>query len=222
MILAFVGIVGIGVAIWTVRIIKRQTEATEDAAKAAADSVEAIHRQAGIMEHQFAISHRPWVTVSGEMQTNGPLVFDDSGAHISISYFVKNGGIAPAIGTVTMMSALVVGPMPQTPEAARQVIGCEKSPANQISNTFGIPILPNDTYEVKRFLLETQQRQAIAAVEPQEVWFTICIRYKDELGNAHGTGLLWRFDSSDGKRAILPKGSVQGTFTRIGFGNESY
>lgn len=221
-ILTLVGVGGVFIAIGTLSKIKVQAIETARSAKAAADSVEAINRQAGIMERQFSISHRPWVTVSGGIKTNGPLVFDNSGAHVSISYLVRNGGIAPAIGTLTMMSALFVGPMPRTPDEARRAIGCGNNSAGLSGNSIGVLILPNDAYEVSNFPLHTQQGQPVNYTEPQEVWFTICIRYTDELGNPHGTGLLWRFDSSGGERSILPKGAVQGQFTQIGFGNESF
>lgn len=50
--LAIVGIIGIVVAIATLIIVRRQTKATEKAAKASAESVAAINRQIEVMERQ--------------------------------------------------------------------------------------------------------------------------------------------------------------------------
>jgi len=205
------GIFGIVVAICTLLVIRRQTKATEVAATAAQNEIASLDRQ-------FSISHRPWVSVSGEIK-NSPLVFSDRGAHVTVSFTIKNAGSAPALGVGTMNGGLIVGPMPRTPEQARTAIGLRLIPPN-VSDIAGILILPNDSYEIKALQLTTPKEQITK--EPQEVWFTLCIWYKDEMGSPHGTGLLWRFDSDRGESLIRPVEAVLGSFTRIGIGNESY
>jgi hypothetical protein len=75
--------------------------------------------------------------------------------------------------------------------------------------------------ETKNYTLKTQ-----GAIPPNtgrwNIWFPLCIRYKDEIGNFHGTGLLWQFVSSKGEPAVPPLGSTTGSFKQIGVGNESY
>lgn len=181
----------------------------------------AMQGQIDLAERQFLLTHRPWVSVTGTIE-NGYLAIDERGlASISISYSVKNGGAAAAIATVVLHSELRVEPMPKTPEKARAEIGCGKNGFRASSGTMGILVLPGDSFEIKDFIL--QCRINPGSDGPQEVWFTQCISYTDELGGVHGTGLLWRFDP-DGNRTIQVRKPtiVQGRFTRIGFGNESY
>jgi hypothetical protein len=187
--------------------------------------------QLGESQKEFTSSHRPWVNVSGSVQIAGPLVFENTGAHVSVSYVLKNGGTAPALGTIQINKGLIVGPMPRTPEEIRQTIDCSKPtilPPSGLPGTIanasniGLLILPGDADEIKDYTLATQRNQPVPSTGLQEVWFPLCIRYKDERGDFHGTGLLWRFISSDGKREVVPMGSIQGTFERIGVGNESY
>jgi hypothetical protein len=219
--LVFAGFAGIWYARKTLKTIKEQTAVTRKTADAAKESAEAATTQIDVMKSQFSISHRPWVNISGAIKTDSPLVFDDTGAYISISDTLKNGGTAPALGTTQMNQGLIIGPMPRTPEETRQKIDCSKGGFSIISNVAGVLILPGDTVEFKNLKLNSQPRQAIPNVGPQEIWFTLCIQYKDESGDFHGTGLLWRFDPAD-EKPILPRGSVHGVFTQIGIGNESY
>ncbi len=152
------------------------------------------------------------------------------GAHISISYTLKNGGTAPAIGTFTIGSGLIVGPMPRTPEETRRIIDCGKvtrtprpggmpPTIDKFSGDVGVLILPGDTQEIKS-TLHTPKGQT-KVTRPQEVWFPLCIRYKDDLGDYHGTGVLWKF-VADGGNEIQGVESVEGSFKQIGIGNEAY
>lgn len=181
---------------------------------------------------EFAASHRPWVTVSGPVQANGPLIIDDTGVHISISYTIKNGGTAPAIGMFTIGPGLVVGQMPSTPQATRQMIDCEiptVTPAvgmpgtiDKASNVVGLLVLPGDVYEIKGYTLRAPRGQAVFGIRAQSVLFPLCIRYKDDLGSFHGTGVMWRFVASGDQREIVPRGSIEGRFEQLGIGNISY
>lgn len=216
--LVIIGGFGVCFALRTLKAIERQTKATEIAANAARDSANVADRTLKETQKQFSISHRPWVTVSGEIET-GLLIFDDASAKVTVSFVLKNGGTSPALETTNVNQGLIFGSPPKTPEDTRKVISCGREEAF-LPAGFGILILPNDTHTVKQLLLQTRQGQV--ASSSQEVWFTICVRYKDEHGNSHGTGLLWRFVSDEGKRMIEPRGAVKGTFERIGVGNESY
>lgn len=181
----------------------------------------AMRDQINLAEKQFLLTNRPWVTVTGAIQ-NGDLFVDDRGlVSISISYSVKNGGAAPAIGTMVLNSELIIGPLPRSPLEARQTINCSKNPDFILSSMVGVLVIPGDSFETKDYLVQTRILQDFT--QPQEVWFTQCIRYTDELGELHGTGLLWRFES-DGERAfrIRKSSMLRGQFVRIGIGNESY
>src|ERR1039457_1859544 len=90
-----------------------------------------MQKQLDQSDMQFSMSHRPWVTVlPGSVQTNDPLIFDTTGAHVSVSYTLKNGGTAPAIGTFTMSPGLVLLDSKTTRDMDyfRQMIGCDPPP----------------------------------------------------------------------------------------------
>src|ERR1035438_9903001 len=92
--------------------------------------------QLGHSDEQFFASHRPWINVSAPIKTDGPLVFDNSGAHVKIVFGLRNGGSAPAIGVNTIGGDLHVGPMPRTPELIRQLV-CGAFTPSFLSNSGG-------------------------------------------------------------------------------------
>jgi hypothetical protein len=217
--LAIVGIFQAVLLCKTLKFVGRQTHEMKRQRSVMHLQWKALKDQVEMAKNQFSISHRPWVTVSGEIET-GLLIFEGTGAKVTVSFALKNGGTAPALETTNMNQGLIFGPLPRTPEETRKVISCDRGDAFLPAGV-GTLILPNETYKV-HLPLEIPQGQIVANARSQEVWFTICIRYKDEHGNNHGTGLLWRFVSDDGKRTIEPRGAVRGNFERIGIGNESY
>lgn len=187
-------------------------------------------RQVEDGEKQFSVSHRPWVNISDPIQVAGPLVFDGTGIHVPISYILKNGGATPAIGVFTIISDLRVGPIPKTPQEARQIMDCgkiintpskeEPGTVDKLSNDYGVLLFPNGIDKIK-YTLKTPERQFISD-NIREVWFSICIRYKDENGDFHGTSMIWKFVPIDKKQTILEMGSYQGTFEQITVGYEAY
>jgi hypothetical protein len=177
------------------------------------------------IRNEFRSSHRPWVNVD-QLQLNGPLVFDADGVHVSVSFALKNGGAAPASGTLIFGSKLLVREtMPVIAEDIRRVIDCEPTAANGFSATSdvaGYLMLPGETRELEDFTVHTPTGQLFPAFSAQEVWLPLCIRYKDDMGQAHATGLLWSFVSADGHEKIRPTGSVNGKFIQVAIGNVSY
>jgi hypothetical protein len=78
-------------------------------------------RQATIMETQAKISQRqleetkiarrPWVTLDGDIGITQPLTFDDTGAHVSVTGIIKNGGGSIAKNVKLVNSALIAQPV---------------------------------------------------------------------------------------------------------------
>jgi hypothetical protein len=173
------------------------------------------------IRNEFRSSHRPWVDVV-KMQPNGPLVFDADGAHVSVSFVLKNGGAAPASGVLIFGSKLMIREtMPVMAEDIRRVIDCEPTAANGLaaaSDMAGFLLLPGEPREVLEDTVDTPTRQLFPAFSAQEVWLPLCIRYKDDMGHAHATGLLWSFISADGHEKIRPSGSVSGKFIQAPIG----
>lgn len=174
------------------------------------------------MKTEFSVSHRPWVSVeSGQIRSNGMVRFDRQGGHISLSYTLKNGGTAPAIGT-WVQTRLISRRMPTTKDDARIIINCGpdgNQPTDTVnSNVFGTLMLPNDT---------RQNGDGATLVDKPssdtEILLPVCIRYKDENGGLHATGLIWLFRSFYKSRdGIIPGSTLQGQFVQLGIGNFSY
>ncbi|HLV95735.1 MAG TPA: hypothetical protein VKS44_11130 [Candidatus Acidoferrales bacterium] len=192
--------------------IKRQRSYMRLQWKAMRDQIESADKQ-------FLMSHRPWVTVFGKIE-NQDLVFNEREASIAISLVLKNGGTAPALNTVIVNQGLIFGPMPSTPAETRLAIDCgQRQSLFPINNETGALLLPNDTQPTDTTL---RTQTPINDRQPQEVWFSLCIRYTDEKGIAHGTGLLWKFIHVNGSHEIQPYGTVRGRFMQIHVGNEAY
>ena len=83
--LVVVAIVGIWVAIGTLKVIARQTKAAEDAAETALLNTKA-----------FIHSQRPWISIGISLESE--LLYDEQGAHITIGIAVQNVGQVPAMG----------------------------------------------------------------------------------------------------------------------------
>ncbi len=96
--LVIVGLLGIGTAIWTVRVIARQTKAAEDAAEAALLNTKA-----------FIHSQRPWISLKTAL--DGSLSYDEDGAHITLKIEVENVGQMPAMG-VFILPAIYIDSVP--------------------------------------------------------------------------------------------------------------
>jgi hypothetical protein len=180
----------------------------------------------GQLDHtdkQFSMYHRPWVNIAIPVKVDGPLVFSESGAQIPITYSITNGGTAPALGTTLIFThALVVGTMPG-PAEARQAINCGKpSPIADLSNETGVLILPGQNGGEIHRLLKTLDAAHFTKTVPTDVWAPVCILYKDESGDYHGTGFLLVFYSHTGQSQILPIGSVEGQLSVSGWGHIEY
>jgi hypothetical protein len=184
----------------------------------------------GQLDHsdaQFSVSHRPWVNMAVPIKIDGPLVFSESGAQIPMTYILKNGGTAPALGVNVFTVGLAVGTLPHTPEDARRVIDCEE-PASipfsiaEFSNKIGTLILPGDSSTTQHFLLKTQPVNFTKTAVATDIWAPVCIRYKDEAGNHHATGFLLVFISRAEQSQIVPIGSVEGELRVNGWGYVTY
>jgi hypothetical protein len=62
----------------------------------AGEQANATQRQSSTSSEELELSQRPWITFSADV--SGPLTFDDMGAHLGITYTIKNIGRTPTIG----------------------------------------------------------------------------------------------------------------------------
>ena len=103
-----------------------------------------MQEQIKVTGDHFLMLHRPWVNIWGGIKNRG-LSFLGNRGHAAISFVIKNGGTAPALGVITINSGLKFEPLP-TPQTAKQVIDCNKNGFSP--GAFGILLLPNETNEI--------------------------------------------------------------------------
>ncbi len=173
---------------------------------------------------EFRASHRPWVSIS-EVHTVTPLTFSSKGATVAVIISLKNSGASPAIGVFDADSSeLIIGHVPSTANEAIQIIGCGKmpkdSPIEKASDYVGHFIVSGATFKETAETWSTKKSFSINM--PVEVWFPTCVRYKDEMGDSHATGAIWRYITPDGKTIFNPKGTIKGKFIIFPTGNTAY
>jgi hypothetical protein len=108
--LALVGFVGIGVGIRTLRILKRQTKAAEDATKAALQNTQALINA----ERAWIMVELEWPDSSGPTQT----VSNSGEAITSVPFLLRcfNEGKTPCWVTRKRVCAQIVDSIPEKPE----------------------------------------------------------------------------------------------------------
>ena len=179
-------------------------------------------------ENQFAMSQRPWVDIAGDVKTETPLTFYEKGAKIKLSYFLKNAGNSPALGTM-IFTGLHVEPIPSTVDGVRDKGGCVNpafvSPSQPATKTGGsgegILILPGDSKESRGIEINTAN-QAISTSNPYPVWASFCIRYWDARGGFHETGFIEQFATDTGVSQFTAQSPVKGSFRVLGWGTVSF
>lgn len=176
------------------------------------------------VQKQFAVSHRPWTTVS--IHTSAPLVFQDGQGKLSVEFTIRNGGSAVSVGTSLFEKGLKIIPdeTPIDKEDFRSWTACDQTSSvteTQITDVSGFLILPGDsTAPAPKDLVGPMPLNKPTLVS---VWVPFCLRYKDDLGGYHGAGLLWEFVADNGTTGGTPKiaanGSTKGRLIPVPFGN---
>jgi hypothetical protein len=219
--LFFGGIGGIIVAICTLKIIERQTNATEDAAKAAKASAEVADWTLKETQKQFFISHRPWCAFAELPKTESALKFDDEGGKLEICYKVRNGGTSPAIA-VTTVQELVIS-LSEAPNLKDLKERLEQLAPPDFLNTVtglgGVLLLPGDIMEVPPSYVGVL-KTALHSVQGKRIalFLLLCAAYRDESKAIHKTGSVYRFITSNGVRCFQPEGVIRGRFERFAVG----
>ncbi len=178
---------------------------------------------------EFRASHRPWLNVSSEITTKGSLVIDSHDVRIPVSYTLKNGGTTPAIGVLIFGGHLVLrDPGPMLDLEPKHLVDCDKrneisaSFTNAADNAVGFLILPGDTKTIDEMVRLDKSQDITSIDSSKEVLFPLCVRYRDDIGESHGTGVVWEFSSDDGATVIPGVGTYVGSFKQIGMGSVSY
>jgi phage protein U len=87
------------------------------------------------------------------------------------------------------------------------------------NNNFGIPVIPGDLtqWPTKEIHVQKEQFQMTGSGSVS-VWLNGYFFYRDEFGIKHASSFLFSFVTADGKREILPLGTVNGRFEPFGKG----
>jgi hypothetical protein len=105
---------------------KQSADAATSAAKTAASQLE--------------LAERPWVTADFEIA--GPLVFDQSGAHIAVSIKLRNVGTTPAIHVVPQIGLFPIQTIENIPNLQKR-LGCGTGFPPTVGIGVGTTIFPN-------------------------------------------------------------------------------
>jgi hypothetical protein len=211
--LLIAGIVGICVAIKTLKKLSVQTHAARIAANAAKHAAVAAEKEIEVASQQFVISNRPWVAVIGPIKVVEPLTFNATGAEGKILYSIKNAGNRPAIG-VNTVNGIILGLPSALLQNAQNVPICDEGFTKAITMN-GSFILPGEVQEMSEVKVINKSPFQTTANNLVSVWLQICIAYRDEFDNPHWTGLAWQYVTDTGENAFTPSGIVNGCFKPI-------
>jgi hypothetical protein len=185
----------------------------------------AMRTQLDLMDKEFTMSHRPWVTMAGLAAVVKPLTFDSEDAHVDITLPLKNGGSSPALNVHTNLSLIISGNNTMFSDA-NYVIDheCSASYVEQmLKMKLGTPLLlPGDTINTlegnhplmyrNSFRLDPTDRRI-------EAWVVFSISYEDDLGRPHCSSIAQAYRADDERGFYFePNGSVQGHLTPTGLG----
>lgn len=136
---AWIELAALGAAIWigilnlgVLNQIKQQTPKISLSADAAT-------KAANTSERELEVSERPWVTT--DFKLLGPLVFDKSGVHTTVSISIKNVGRSPAIHVYPILGILSLETAPLGIKDGQRGLGCGQVLAPNID--VGTTIFPN-------------------------------------------------------------------------------
>jgi hypothetical protein len=166
---------------WTAA--NRSAKASEDSAKSSADSAKAAIQQ-------FEVSERPWVFITNS-QLVSPLVFDESGAHVTLRFYLKNSGHSPALN-VQVRPELFVWTNGNSPTAEREKVCNPQGPPPETPGTVLFPdtVTPQDiTVMVSREDMEksAKQKEGIILTVP-----IVCIAYRPAFKDArYSTAIVY-------------------------------
>lgn len=178
---------------------------------------------------EMVADRRPFVGIDADDITyNTKLAFDDNGASINFDVSLRNTGKSAAINATILVSnwppsAINISPFDSvSAEYLTRTVDCNKNAALKAPQ-FGASILPGGRHQWN-FNLHTNRSSFAPRNNQVSAWLPICIVYRDDEGNVHGTGLLLLFTSKEGidHFTVHGNGELSGNFITIGAGESVF
>jgi hypothetical protein len=187
-------------------------------------------RQLGITQRSVEIAteemhraHRPWVFVPNDgITTTQPLTFDarQIRASSSVLYVFRNTGNSPAINTMTEGYVIV-----DNERALLQKIQekgpCDRKLIEMVTQVVGFFVAPGDSVRQKK-AGEVHTLSAFPHDGPVGAVLQLCVGYRDEFNQPHGTGVSWNYITDAGIDSFEPVGAVPGRWEYYGVGTQVY
>lgn len=229
-------------AFLTLGFVAWQAWETKRAVRGAAESVEAINRQAAIMERQASemeqqrgvmqgqletmkgqleLEHRPWVGIENPIVMGSALAFVTDGAHVQTRFQVANKGTAPATNVAAQAQLVIKAHAAVDLNPLDRLVNnvffvCATTFPMMLHNShFGIFLLPGSQND-----LAMTEWRADASDIPQsglvEVFLVGSIGYSDEFGKPHGTSFVYQYVRQDRRTTFPPGAQIHGGFEIFG------
>jgi hypothetical protein len=173
-------------------------------------------------ENQFTISHRPWVGIADVAKVIEPLTFDSTGAHVDITFSIKNGGSSPALRVNPILGLVISTYRTLLSDANAMIqrecsIGVEMFSHTNVGNPL---LLPGDTIELPTTVSTERKDFHFGPTDNSvEAWLILSIIYQDDLGKPHCSAFAQAYKTDGGQYTLAPAGVIKGRFTRTGFGH---
>jgi len=160
------------------------------------DQLKILQEQLKSTTDELHRSHRPWVSIKGNMNIIEPLTFGPDGIYLKIApYVLINKGNSPAINVGVCIN-MQIFPGVYDPEAFKPCLDYSKS-VTDIAGTF---IMPEGFIQLPEKKVIISGNFVPENIVNLSVFLKICIGYQDEFGIHHTNPFVFEY--------VIDKGSI--------------
>lgn len=174
--------------------------------------------------NEMVADRRPFVGIDpDEITYKSQLIFDNAEARINFDIWLRNTGKSVAINATSTINVWPPGTInisPLIPQGQRlsaavmtTIIDCNKKTVLASIPPIGTIIMPGGKAK-QSFDLHTRRElfRPDSRTNRVSAWLPICLVYRDDEGNVHGTGFVLVFESGAGID-FAPIGNIEGRFS---------